>query len=233
MSLTEELIDAFETHSPDAIRQTFRKGINLNAPINGKRPVDILIEMYTRSPRFRECLQVMIVAGAGVDDQLLQTLLLDHSDQLKSLLTADQNALNRMFHLNCAYTSLDGVSALHICAEYNCSACARVLLDSGMDVDLKADIDADGIGGQTPLFHCVNSNRNFCRPMMELLANAGARLDNRVQAVAWGRGHDWETVLFDVTPISYAQCGLLPQFHRREEDILRKHCIPVSASIRK
>ena len=25
--------------------------------------------------------------------------------------------------------------------------------------------------------------------------------------------------MFDVTPISYAQCGLYAQFHRREQDI--------------
>ena len=29
----------------------------------------------------------------------------------------------------------------------------------------------------------------------------------------------WETVLYDVTPVSYAQCGLYRQFHRREEDV--------------
>jgi hypothetical protein len=26
-------------------------------------------------------------------------------------------------------------------------------------------------------------------------------------------------VVYDVTPISYAQCGLYRQFHRREEDV--------------
>ncbi len=30
---------------------------------------------------------------------------------------------------------------------------------------------------------------------------------------------NWETVLYDVTPLSYAQCGLYRQFHRREKDI--------------
>jgi hypothetical protein len=35
----------------------------------------------------------------------------------------------------------------------------------------------------------------------------------------WGRGFEWETTLLDVTPISYAQFGLLPQVHRRERDI--------------
>jgi hypothetical protein len=29
----------------------------------------------------------------------------------------------------------------------------------------------------------------------------------------------WETVIYDVNPISYAQCGLYRQFHRREADV--------------
>lgn len=29
----------------------------------------------------------------------------------------------------------------------------------------------------------------------------------------------WETILYDVTPVSYTQCGLYRQFHRREEDV--------------
>ena len=37
--------------------------------------------------------------------------------------------------------------------------------------------------------------------------------------LVWGRGFDWETTLFDVTPLSYCQFGLLPQMHRREQDI--------------
>ena len=34
-----------------------------------------------------------------------------------------------------------------------------------------------------------------------------------------GKGFDGETTLFDVTPISYAQFGMLPQVHRKERDI--------------
>ncbi len=54
---------------------------------------------------------------------------------------------------------------------------------------------------------------------MELLVEAGANLDIRLKGLLWGAGCDWETAVFDITPISYAQCGLYPQFHRREQDI--------------
>ena len=35
--------------------------------------------------------------------------------------------------------------------------------------DAWADVDGDGLGGQSPLFHAVNCNQNHCRPVMELL----------------------------------------------------------------
>ena len=41
----------------------------------------------------------------------------------------------------------------------------------------------------------------------------------RPPRVRWGKGFEWETTLFDITPIAYAQFGLLPQVHRRERDI--------------
>lgn len=47
----------------------------------------------------------------------------------------------------------------------------------------------------------------------------GARTDIRLPGITWGKGFDWETTLFDVTPLSYAQAGLLPQFQRDERDI--------------
>ena len=80
-------------------------------------------------------------------------------------------------------------------------------------------MDEDGCGTHTPIFHAVNSNQNYCRPVMELLVEAGASLDVRVARLMWGAGLEWETMIFDVTPVSYAQCGLYRQFHRREQDI--------------
>ena len=52
-----------------------------------------------------------------------------------------------------------------------------------------------------------------------MLLDAGAKSDIAVRGIIWGKGFEWETTFFDVTPISYAQCGLLPQVHRAEADI--------------
>jgi hypothetical protein len=92
-------------------------------------------------------------------------------------------------------------------------------LQAGADVNARAACNSEGLGGQTPLFHAVNSIFNYCRPMLEILVDAGACLDTRVSTLLWGESMSWETVLYDVTPMSYAQCGLYRQFHRKEQDI--------------
>jgi hypothetical protein len=54
---------------------------------------------------------------------------------------------------------------------------------------------------------------------MRLLLDAGATTDIRLHGITWGKGCEWETICFEVTPMSYAQMGLLPQVHRRDRDI--------------
>ena len=147
----------------------------------------------------------------------------DDEQALRRIIQQDPERVRESLAVESAYTSLRGVSALHVCAEFNSVRCAKVLLDAGVDVNVRAEVDADGLGGHTPLFHTVNSNQNYCRPMMGLLLDAGADVDVRLRGLVWGEGLEWETVVFDVTPISYAQCGLYRQFHRDEKDICRQH----------
>ncbi len=219
MSHDAQLLGAFERHDADAIRATIAAGASAVAPLNGKSPIVALTEMYTRSARFAACLRVLLDTGASFDDPLLGALLLDEEDQLRAVLAAAPSERDHRFGLECPSTSLHGATPLHVCAEYNSVHCARVLLDAGHPVDAPARTDANGFGGQTPLFHTVNSNRKFCRPMLELLVSAGASVEVRLKGLVWAQGFDWETTIVDVTPLSYAQCGLYFQFHRREEDV--------------
>jgi len=219
MSLEADFLGAFEEHSPEGIRDALAAGASPTALIKGKTPIASLIEGYLRSPRFADCLRVLIDAGATLDDPLLEALLLDDEAKLARILHADGEAsIEKKLRVPCAFTSCDGVTPLHICGEFNAVRCARVLIDAGANVNAAAEIDAGGFGGQTPIFHTVNSNYNYCRPMLEILVESGADLDVRLKGVMWGRGADWETLILDVTPISYAQCGLYAQFHRREQD---------------
>lgn len=205
-----DLLSEFEVHSPQGIRRLLAAGVSPTDQINGKRPIDALIEMYLRSSRFAECLQIMLDAGATVGDPLLQTILLDDAAGLRALLAISGEDLQRKLNLLCAFTSCRGVSALHICAEFNSIRCARFLLESGANVNARADRDADGLGGQTPIFHAVNSIFNYCRPMMDLLVDAGADLDLRLRSLLWGESMSWETIVHDVTPISLKRYGIKP-----------------------
>ena len=53
---------------------------------------------------------------------------------------------------------------------------AQLLLERGADVNARAEIDEDGVGGQTPLFHAVSQFFEFGLPMTELLVMHGANL---------------------------------------------------------
>src|SRR5690348_7456279 len=156
MASTADLLGAFEEHSPGDIRDALRAGASATEPISGAPPIDCLIAMYLRSPRFPECLQIMLDAGATIGDPMLQAILLDDDAAVRGLLATSGGNAQRKLSPLCAFTSCRGVSPLHICAEFNSARCARVLLDHGADVNARADVDADGMGGHTPIFHAVN-----------------------------------------------------------------------------
>ncbi len=220
--LEAELLEAFEIHSPEKIRGLLAAGASPVALIKGKTPVASLIEGYLRSDRFPECLRILLDAGGTTGDAIVEAILLDDESALNAALASEgRDAVHRRVSIACAFTRCEGVTPLHICAEFNSVRCARLLIDAGADVNAGADLDEDGFGGQTPIFHAVNSIHNYCRPVMEVLVEAGADLDVRIKGLIWGKDASWETLIIDVTPLSYAQCGAYAQFHRREEDVFR------------
>ena len=52
MAAADDLLVAFEYHSPEMIRDALAAGADPRALIKGKTPIDCLIEMYLRSKRF-------------------------------------------------------------------------------------------------------------------------------------------------------------------------------------
>jgi ankyrin repeat protein len=215
----QELLIAFEVHSVERIRAVLDAGFDVNTPVDGKTPVNSLIEMYLRSDRFPDCLRLLLDRGAVLDDPQIAPVLLDDESLLTEALKRTPELLEHRTTLPSTFTPLVGVSLLHVAAEYGNLKAARVLLSAGADVDARAAVDAAGMNGHTPLFHTVNSNANRSEPVMRLLLDAGARPDTRLAGITWGLGFDWETTCFDVTPVSYAQLGLLPQMHRNERDV--------------
>jgi hypothetical protein len=178
-----------------------------------------LINMYTRSSKFKDCIKVFLEHGLVMDDKVLLSVLLDDAATLEDLLQKDPFAIQKKYTLQCTYTPLLEASLLHICAEYNHVDCADVLLRHGADTNAKAGVDEWGFGGQTPLFHTVNQNMNQSQDMLHWLLAHGADATVFVKGLVWGKGYEWETFMPALTPVSYAMLGLLPQVHRNEATI--------------
>jgi hypothetical protein len=164
-------------------------------------------------------MQTLVEKGLQFEDTILLAVLTDDAVSLDQQLSAKPEAIKNKYTFQCTFTPLIDASLLHLCAEYNHTACANILLKNGADVNTQAGLDEHGFGGQSPIFHTVNQHNNNSKEMLELLLAHGADLSLTVKGLIWGRGYDWETFIPSVNPISYAMMGLLPQFQRKEEQI--------------
>jgi ankyrin repeat protein len=225
----QELLSAFDGHEVEGVRAALDAGADPCSPIRGKLPINWLLEEYTRSDRLAGCLRLLLERGAVLPDPAVTPILLNDADAIRAAVKASPALLQHRATLTSAFTSLVGVSLLHVAAEYGNLNAARALIDAGADVNAPAATDEYGLNGHTPLFHTVNSIGNRSEPIMRLLLAAGAKPDVRVAGITWGKGYEWETTFFDLTPISYAQMGLLPQMHRKEHDIYSNITILLNA----
>lgn len=215
----ETLLLGFETHSTERIQEALAAGLDVNGLLDGKTPLTLLVEMYLRSPKFPDCVRHLIQGGAQFSDAALLAVLLDDAELLRAELRRNPSLIHHQVDIRCAFTPLLGASLLHVAAEFGLVRAAAALIEAGADVDAKAAMDDYGFNGHTPVFHTVCQHRNHCQPVMRLLLEHGASADIRLAGITWGKGFDWETTIFDATPVSYAQAGLLPQFQRDERDV--------------
>ncbi|SMP32579.1 ankyrin repeat domain-containing protein [Chryseobacterium profundimaris] len=219
MDYLKKIITDFELHSVEGIRACFENGVNPNEIINGKPLIFELINMYSRGPSFKNCIQVFIDYGVEFDDKILLSVLADNHSDLDSQLTTNTSALHKKYTLNCTFTPLVEATLFHICAEYNHLKSAEVLLKHGANINAKAGVDENGFGGHTPIFHTVNQDANKSLDVLKLLLANDADLNINVKGLIWGKGYDWETFIPDVNPLSYSMMGLLRQFQRTEQQI--------------
>jgi Ankyrin repeat len=215
----ETLLLGFETHSTAKIQEALAAGIDVSGLLDGKTPLTWLVEMYLRSPKFSDCVRCLMQAGARCSDTGLLAVLLDDSEMLRVELRKNPSLIHHQVNIRCAFTPLIGASLLHVAAEFGLVKAAAALIKAGADVEAKAAVDDYGFNGHTPIFHTVCQNRNHCQPVMRLLLEHGATAGIYLAGITWGKGFEWETTIFDATPLSYAQAGLLPQFQRDERDV--------------
>jgi len=192
-------------------------------------PVALLLQTYSRWPAGKHlCLELVAQHGVNLPDTPVMALHRGRIDLLEEHLLRDPQMVKRTFsheeiyppELGCSAdhsyalhgTPLEGTTLLHICVDFDEIEIARWLIEHGADVNAKAEIDADGFGGHTPLFGCVVSQAYICRRQQDaefarLLLdhgadpNARASLRKQLRFVPDESMHEYR----DVTPISWGE----------------------------
>jgi hypothetical protein len=188
-----------------------------------------VLQTYCRNPEGKHrCLELFAEHGIDLPDTPAMAVHRGRIDRLEDHLRRDPDLLARTFsheeiyppELGCHAdsslalhgTPLAGTTLLHLCVDNDEIEIARWLLDHGADANAKAEIDADGFGGHTPLFGCVVSqpwrvglrmDDAFARLLLDHGAdpNAHASLRKRLRFVADESMHEYR----DVTPLSWGE----------------------------
>lgn len=172
--------------------------------------LDDVIGTYVRDPkRLVACIELLLVAGARTRYDLpgVLPLLRGRNDELVALLEADPTLIQRRYpELDCGPSggrllTLRGATLLHVAAEYGFFDATRLLLDRGANVNAHADVDANGVGGQTPIFHALTHFMGVNPEVGGLLIERGADLTIRARVP----GHyEHKGEILDVTAAEYA-----------------------------
>ncbi|HWM89441.1 MAG TPA: ankyrin repeat domain-containing protein [Thermoanaerobaculia bacterium] len=196
---------------------------------NRLAPVAMVLQTYSRNPEGKHrCLELLARQGIDLPDTPTMAVHRGRTDLLEEHLRRDPGLLSRTFshreiyppELGCHKdeslalhgTPLAGTTLLHLCVDLDEIEIASWLIDRGADPNGKAEVDADGFGGHTPLFGCVVSQAYraglrrddfLARLLLDHGAdpNARASLRKRLRFVADESMHEYR----DVTPLSWGR----------------------------
>jgi len=192
-------------------------------------PVALLLQTYSRYPAGKHrCLEIALQCGIKLPDTPVMALHRGRLDLLEEHLRYDPRLPLRTFsheeiyppelgcHTDHSYalhgTPLAGTTLLHICVDFDEIEIARWLIAHGADVNARAEVDAEGFGGHTPLFGCVVSQSYMCRRQLDAAfarllldhgadPNARASLRKQLRFVPDETMHEFR----DVTPIAWGE----------------------------
>jgi ankyrin repeat protein len=227
-----------ETLQADGLALLFELGAEL-ADEHGDRlaPIALLLQTYSRGPQGKHrCLELLAERGIVLPDTPAMAMHRGRIDLLEAHLRRDPQLCHRTFshqeiypselgcHADHSFalhgTPLAGTTLLHMCVDFDEMEIARWLIEHGADVNARAEVDADGFGGQTPLFGCVVSQAYLCglqrdaefaRLLLDRGANPNARASLRKQLrfVPDESVHEYR----DVTPLAWGKRFYNPGSH--------------------
>jgi ankyrin repeat protein len=152
--------------------------------------LDYLLGTYMRDQEALNASINLLKEAGGVsryDEPGVIATICGDADRIRGLIHEDPSLIKRKYPTLAIGTTaggmltLKGASLLHVAAEFGQVEVAKLLLDRGADVNEPALVDADGLGGQSPIFHAATQGGDFGIGVVRLLISRGADLNLRCQ----------------------------------------------------
>lgn len=204
--------------SYEGIKYLIDRGADVSfAPIDTKygkaTPLSHLLGTYGRGKNEAKhsAIDLLLEHGAVVPSEVTPEVLAIHRGQhelLGEMLDKDRTLLGKRFRdMPYGNIALAGATLLHCAVEFGEVECVDAILSryrSWNDADLNSKSEViDGIGGQTPLYHAINTNGDGCFYMLQYLIQRNGRyIDMSVKATWRSYGNPQTTPL---TPLEYAE----------------------------
>ncbi len=159
-----------------------------------------------RNDRKHRYIDILLANSAYIPPEVTPPILAIHRGDAKGLakmLDADPGLVSRRFpDMPYGNIELRGATLLHCAVEFGEIECVEALLNRHADINIKADVIA-GIGGQTPIFHAINTNCDGNFYTLEyLVQRVGRFIDMSVKATWRSFGENQTTPM---TPLEYAE----------------------------
>ncbi len=211
--------------SYEGIKYLIDRGADVSfAPIPTKYgpqcPLSLLLGTYSRGKNEakHKAIDLLLAHGAVIPPEVTPEVFTIHRGDaavLGEMIDKDRSLIRRMFReMPYGNIALAGATLLHCAVEFGEIECIDAILSryrnwGDLDMNFKADV-IDGVGGQTPIWHAINTNgdRNFY-VLEYLIGRAGRFIDMGIRAT-WRGTAAWAIRDFDPaktphTPLEYAE----------------------------
>jgi hypothetical protein len=191
---------------------------------NRLAPLGLALETYGRNPVGKHAvLEIFTRQGYVLPDAPMMAFHRGDLNRLEDFLRRDPALIARRFslveiyppELGCAkdgrsgmhWTPIHGTTLLHLAIDFDEEEIFEMLLAQGADVNARANVDADGFGGHTPIYNAVVSHGRRQASMAKKLLEHGASTTLRVSLrkfLDWCETPRWHEAR-EVTPAEWAQ----------------------------